>query len=136
MNGMQALYPRFCKRLRLDYINIFFHPQRLMSADCEEVKDTHNLTVSKEMIGRRNRQGSCSDYSNNDPNIEVSVSHRLRGGSNGSSVLDIAIVALALVYQSARSALLIFLEEAFKSFFTLLVMLSLIVLAKIALSDF
>ena len=81
------------------------------------------------MIGRRNSQGSCSDYSNNDPNIEVSVSHRLRGGGNGSSVLDIAIVALALAYQSAGSALLIFLEEAFDGFFTLLAMLSLIVSA-------
>jgi len=102
-----------------------------MSAGCEEVKDTHNLTVSKEMIGRRNRQGSCSDYSNNDPNIEISVSHRLRGGDNGSSVMDIAIDALALAYQSAGSALLIFLEEAFGGFFTLLAMLPLIVLAMI-----
>lgn len=80
------------------------------------------------MIGRHNRQSSCSNYNNNDPIIEISVSHRLRGGGNCSSVLDIAIVALALAYQSAGSALLVFLEELFDDFFTLLPMLSLIVL--------
>ena len=79
------------------------------------------------MIGRRNSQGSCSDYSNNDPNIEVSVSHWLRG--KVSSVFEIPIDALALAYQSAGSILLVFFEESFEGFFTLLVMLSLIVLA-------
>ena len=86
------------------------------------------------MIGRHNRQSSCSNYNNNDPNIEVSVSHRLRG--DGSSVFEIPIDALVLAYQSAGSALLIFLEAVFDGFFTLLAMLSLIVLAMIALADF
>ena len=39
--------------------------------------------------------------------------------------------ALALAYQSAGSILLVFFEESFEGFFTLLVMLSLIVLAMI-----